>query len=61
MELIEYLQGNKYLINLSELERQCGLKKYTITNCVRGCACKGFNKNREIIVRFLKSKNISFS
>ena len=59
MDLIEYLRDSRYLINLSELERQCGLKEYTISNCVRGCACKGFNKNKSIILAFLKSKHIS--
>ena len=57
-DLALQIKEKGYLINVSEIERGCGLSPHVIHNCMKGKSCKGFIKNKEIIRSYLKSKNI---
>jgi hypothetical protein len=52
-ELIEKLKERKYLINISQLERECLMPNYSIHNCIKNKGCKHFRKNSEIIKNVL--------
>jgi hypothetical protein len=57
-ELIQQLKSNRYLINISHLERECGVPNYAIHNCINGRGCKQFKKSNEVIKSFLRSHGI---
>lgn len=57
-ELALQIKEKGYILNVSQIERECGLKPHTIHNCMKGKSCKAFISNKELIKGFLKSKNL---
>jgi|Laugresp1bdmlbsn_1035097.scaffolds.fasta_scaffold00123_1 hypothetical protein len=57
-ELIDKLKEGRYLINISQLERESGLPSFVIHNCIKGRGCKQFKKNSEIIKAVLQKHGI---
>lgn len=55
LEIFNFLQRNKFLINYSEIERRCFIPKFTIINCIEGKNCRSYRTNKDIIEKFIKN------